>query len=199
MTPAPGRPGQEHEPDPPEHASVEQPDHREQRPAGTTAERYNNQGWYDNIITVDPSIPNRVWAGGIDLFRSDDGGANWGLASYWWAARSNPRFAHADQHAIVFHPAVQRTSNQTLYVGNDGGLFRTDNAAPGQPRQASVRCNSGTRMVWTILNNNYGATQFYRRGGLPRREYLLRWDPGQRDGSRHERRRPERLDEDLGR
>ncbi|HBL29289.1 MAG TPA: hypothetical protein DD490_20855, partial [Acidobacteria bacterium] len=33
-----------------------------------------NQGWYDNVIAVDPRDSNRVWAGGIDLFRSDDGG-----------------------------------------------------------------------------------------------------------------------------
>jgi photosystem II stability/assembly factor-like uncharacterized protein len=37
-----------------------------------------HQGWYDNAIAVDPTNPNRVFAGGIDLFRSDDGGATWG-------------------------------------------------------------------------------------------------------------------------
>ncbi len=52
--------------------------------------RYN-QGWYDNVIAVDPIDPDRVWVGGIDLFRSDDGGANWGLASHWWASADNPR------------------------------------------------------------------------------------------------------------
>ena len=30
---------------------------------------FNNQGWYDNIIAVDPADSNTVWAGGIDLFR----------------------------------------------------------------------------------------------------------------------------------
>ncbi len=50
-----------------------------------TDNAYYNQGWYDNVIAVDPLDPNRVWAGGIDLFRSDDGGKNWGVASYWWA------------------------------------------------------------------------------------------------------------------
>jgi photosystem II stability/assembly factor-like uncharacterized protein len=47
-------------------------------------DEFINQGWYDNVIAVDPVDPNRVWVGGIDLFRSDDGGASWGLASYWW-------------------------------------------------------------------------------------------------------------------
>src|SRR4029078_2060358 len=38
-----------------------------------------NQGWYDNVIAVDPVDPNRVWAGGIDLFRSDNGGGGRGV------------------------------------------------------------------------------------------------------------------------
>src|SRR5207237_5675 len=41
---------------------------------------WRSQGWYDNAIAVDPRDPNRVWAGGIDQFRSDDGGRTWGIA-----------------------------------------------------------------------------------------------------------------------
>ncbi len=51
---------------------------------------FANQGWYDNAIAVDPANPNIVFVGGIDLFRSDDGGVNWGLASHWWADKSAP-------------------------------------------------------------------------------------------------------------
>jgi len=127
----------------------------------------NNQGWYDNVIAVDPVNPNRVWVGGIDLFRSDDGGANWGLASYWWPPLSDTRRVHADNHAIVFHPQYNGSSNQTLYVGNDGGIFRTDNAVTGSPATgANAPCNTGNSSVlWTTLNNSYGVTQFYH--GLP--------------------------------
>ncbi len=124
---------------------------------------FNNQGWYDNIIKVDPVNPERVWAGGVDLFRSDDGGANWGVTTYWWASQNNPRFAHADQHAIVFHPAYDGAGNQTMYVGNDGGIFRTDNAVSGTTATGTMAtCNTGnSSLVWTTLNNNYGATQFF--------------------------------------
>ncbi|MCP4661352.1 MAG: hypothetical protein GY856_38605, partial [bacterium] len=41
-------------------------------------------GWYTNVIAVDPTDPDVVWAGGVDLFRSDDGGRNWGLVTCWW-------------------------------------------------------------------------------------------------------------------
>jgi len=57
----------------------------------------NHQGYYDNSVAVDPVDANKVWAGGIDLFRSDDGGVNWGLASYWWAPTNNSHYAHAEK------------------------------------------------------------------------------------------------------
>lgn len=125
-----------------------------------------NQGWYDNVIAVDPVDPNRVWAGGIDLFRSDDGGANWGLASYWWANQSASQYAHADQHAIVFHPQYNGGSNQTMFVTGDGGIFKTTNARGAVATGSNAACNSSLSAVtWTALNNNYAVTQFYN--GVP--------------------------------
>ena len=66
------------------------------------ADAFLNQGWYDNVIAVSPTNPDVVFAGGIDLFRSDDGGANWGIISYWWVS-GFAEYAHADQHTIQFH------------------------------------------------------------------------------------------------
>ena len=125
-----------------------------------------NQGWYDNVIAVDPLDSNRVWAGGVDLFRSDDGGASWGLASYWWAPKSDAHFAHADQHGIVFHPQYDGTTNRIMYVTNDGGVFRTDNARAATAKGSGATCETNsTQVTWTSLNNDYGVTQFYH--GLP--------------------------------
>jgi len=131
---------------------------------GSTA--FLNQGWYDNIIAVDPADSNRVWAGGIDLFRSDDGGSSWGIASYWWSLSSDPHYAHADQHGIVFHPQYNGASNRIMYATNDGGIYRTDDARAATATGASAPCDTdNTQVRWTSLNNNYGVTQFYH--GLP--------------------------------
>jgi hypothetical protein len=51
---------------------------------GIGTSQFLNQGWYDNVIAVDPTDENKVWAGGVDLFRSDNGGVNWAVSSYWW-------------------------------------------------------------------------------------------------------------------
>jgi hypothetical protein len=124
------------------------------------SDAWYNQGWYDNVIAVDPKNHEIVWAGGIDLYRSNDQGKNWGLASCWWA---NPVqgsfFVHADQHAIVFHPNYDGQANTTMFVGNDGGIFRTT-TPPTAVTNASA-CSSTGNYVWTNLNNGYGVTQFY--------------------------------------
>lgn len=125
-----------------------------------------NQGWYDIVIAVDPLDPDRVWVGGVDLFRSDDGGRNWGVGSYWWVentgtVKSSP-YAHADQHTIVFHPQYNGAGNQTMFVGSDGGLFRTDNARAAVATGNTATCKGENSAVrWISINNNYGVTQFY--------------------------------------
>jgi hypothetical protein len=125
-------------------------------------EQFINQGWYDNVIAVDPVNPERVWAGGVDLFRSDDGGRSWGLASYWWAGPGTPTYVHADQHALAFHPRYNGTTVKTLFVGNDGGLFRTRDALAATVTAPSGVCNpTSGRIQWENINNGYAVTQFY--------------------------------------
>lgn len=130
------------------------------------APQFINQGWYDNIIVVDPKDSNVVWAGGIDLFRSDDGGANWGAASYWWFPKGYPGYAHADQHMILFHPKYNGASNRMLYVTSDGGLFATSDAKATVAYDAFTICGNEDqpdpkRVMWSELNNGYAVTQFY--------------------------------------
>ncbi len=127
-----------------------------------------NQGWYDNVIAVDPVNPEVVWTGGIDLFRSDDGGKSFGVASYWWASDSTgaaPSYAHADQHAILFDPRYDGVHQKSMFVGNDGGLFRTDDARAATARGLDVCDPDKSAVQFTALNNGYAVTQFYH--GLP--------------------------------
>ncbi len=140
------------------------------------ANQFLNQGWYDNIIAVDPVNPDIVWAGGVDLFRSDDGGANWGQASHWWFnATPNTEYNHADHHAIVFHPQYNGTTNKTMYTGNDGGVHVTVDArapvaySPSPVTPASPVCgNTPAGLVkWSPKNTGYAITQFYHGAVYP--------------------------------
>ena len=97
-------------------------------------------GWYNNVLAVDPRDPNRVWAAGVDWFRSDDGGRNWGLASWGGTGAS---YAHVDQHGIAFHPQYDGDSNQIALIGNDGGIFRTRNARAATSNGERAACTGG--------------------------------------------------------
>ncbi|WP_052713088.1 rhombosortase-dependent cadherin domain-containing protein [Pseudoalteromonas rubra] len=132
--------------------------------------QFYNQGWYDNIIAVDPVNPDVVWTGGIDTFRSDDGGKTFVPTSIWWFSMDHPLYAHADQHTIVFHPAYDGVNNTTMFVGNDGGIQRTDNALDERLDLAQV-CGASSepagKVNWQTLNNGYAVTQFYHGTVMP--------------------------------
>ena len=120
--------------------------------------RYFAMGWYVNVIAVDPRDPDRLFAGGVDLLRSDDGGRNWNPASYWWVGDTFGSFMHADQHGLVFHPR----DPDTLYVLNDGGIYRTRNPRAFISSDDLAVCHpDNSRIRWSNLNNNYAVTQFY--------------------------------------
>ena len=122
-------------------------------PDGDPAGFLGEQGWYDNVLWADdPTDENLVLIGGVNLWRSTDGGDTLAEISTWWDDRS----AHADQHAIVSHPGYDGVQNRTVFFGNDGGIFKAiDIRVPGsEPQPPFVQ-------GWTELNNNYGVTQFY--------------------------------------
>jgi hypothetical protein len=126
-------------------------------------------GWYCNTIAVDPTDAERVWVGGVDLFRSDNGGHTWGRASYWWSENvEDSPFVHADQHVIAFHPRYNGTTNRIAYFGSDGGVFRTTDAH-GQVVAGSAAICDGvfSGMRFEPLNHDYGVTQFYHGIVLP--------------------------------
>jgi photosystem II stability/assembly factor-like uncharacterized protein len=123
---------------------------------------HHGQGGYNLDIAVDPTNPDVVFVAGIDLFRSDDGGATWGYAD-----GGNRNYAHSDQHTLVFHPGYDGSANQTLFVGNDGGLYRTDIARGVAVTGTQALCGSGNAIGWTSLNNGFAATQFYHGAVFP--------------------------------
>ena len=130
---------------------------------GLRASGFYNNGWYANTMAIDPLDAQKVWLGGVDLFRSDDGGANWGIASFGAPEQRNaPQYAHAYHHALVFHPQYDGVNNRVLFVAGDGGLSKTDNASANTARGANAACApANSAVTWTKLNNGYAATQFF--------------------------------------
>lgn len=96
---------------------------------------------YANVFAADPADANTLWAGGPLLLRSSDAGTAWEVLS----RAASGAGLHVDQHAFAF------AGDGSLYVGNDGGVYR----AAGRLGQ-----NPG----WRNLNRTLAIAQFY--GGL---------------------------------
>ncbi len=111
------------------------------------------QSFYDLMIEADPTNDNIVYVGGIDLFKSTNGGNSWSQISKWsnnsGLAGLSVSFVHADQHAMTFRPG---NSNQAIF-GNDGGIFYASNLS-----------NAQNSSVFGARNNNYNVTQYVKAG-----------------------------------
>lgn len=127
------------------------------RANGKPSNHLGDQGWYGNAIWAgDPGNENLVLVGGVNLWKSTDGGDTLREISTWWSSTS----IHADHHAIVPHPAYDGTTNRTVFFGNDGGVYKAqDINVPGSEPQPPY--DNG----WTELVNNYGVTQFFGGAG----------------------------------
>lgn len=79
------------------------------------------QAWYDLEIAADPQNPNLIFAGGVNVWKSLDGGATWQITGHWYGG-CGVQAVHADQHVFEYNPL-----NNRLYIGNDGGVYSTTN------------------------------------------------------------------------
>jgi photosystem II stability/assembly factor-like uncharacterized protein len=103
--------------------------------------------WYNSILEVDPHDANRVYGGGMSIFRSINGGSTWDNVS-GGADNDYQQFVHADHHAVAFDP----NNSKVVYVGDDGGIFKsTDTSLPV--------------WHWTDISHGMIMTEFYHTSG----------------------------------
>jgi photosystem II stability/assembly factor-like uncharacterized protein len=102
------------------------------------------QGFYDLAYAINPTNANEIWIGGVNSWKTLDGGANWLIKNYWVGNGNGVPVVHADKHFIAFHPLQPGT----MFECNDGGLYKT--------------VNGGTS--WTDLSNGLGISQIYKIG-----------------------------------
>ncbi|MBI5473759.1 MAG: hypothetical protein HY961_15580, partial [Ignavibacteriae bacterium] len=117
----------------------------------STSDYSTYQGWYSHFVVVHPTDTSKVVTGGIDMWKSTNGGRTLLIKSDWsaWYFGTPPpggpegpsNYSHADHHAYAIHP----TNPNTVYLATDGGIFRTTDFG-----ETFAGCNGG-----------YQSTQFY--------------------------------------
>lgn len=75
------------------------------------------QSWYDMSLAISPIDENIIYAGGIALWESNNGGLNWNIEAS--SGSGSYAYMHVDQHTLEYNPI-----NNSLYAGNDGGIYK---------------------------------------------------------------------------
>ncbi len=102
------------------------------------------QGSYDLCIAADPNNANVVFVGGVNTWKSSDGGVTFSIVNHWTGCGSPyAQNVHADKHNLVF-----QNGTSTLFEGNDGGLYKTSDGGSS----------------WSHLSDGLAISQIYRMG-----------------------------------
>ena len=124
---------------------------------------FGSGGQIFNTISVDPADPQRVWVGGTLLWRSDDGAVTWGRVNNQFTNVNPAFYIHVDHSAVVFHPQYNGTTNQTVFVGNDGGIYKSTNARAATDTKGLCRDDASYagQVTWSSLDHSLANNQFY--------------------------------------
>ncbi|HQQ92942.1 MAG TPA: T9SS type A sorting domain-containing protein [Bacteroidia bacterium] len=96
------------------------------------------QGWYDLCTAASPLNKDEVVVGGVNVWRSTNGGSTWGIYGHWTG--SGAPFTHADHHDLEFD------AGGTLYNTNDGTVYKRVGA------------------TWVEISGTMNISQIYKMG-----------------------------------
>jgi PKD repeat protein len=97
------------------------------------------QAFYDLSIGCSQTNASEVFIGGVNIWRSINGGTSFAINAHWTG--SGAPYVHADIHDIVFSTG----SGTTLFAACDGGIFKST--------------NNGT--AWSDISANLSIAQQY--------------------------------------
>lgn len=124
-----------------------------------TGSTSGGQGWYDLDIAADPFNRNVIYALGINVWKSTNGGSTWTINGHW-VGDGGADDIHADQHSAEFN-----TTGRKLYVGNDGGIYFTSNGGNIWNNITTGIQNSQIYRLSQAQTNPFAGAQGYQDNG----------------------------------
>jgi len=100
----------------------------------------DGQGFYDLTLSVSPVDEDVVFVGGVNTWKTTDGGTTWDINNHWWG--DGVPAVHADKHYMEYQ------NSTTLFEANDGGIYKTTNGGAS----------------WTDLTDGLVISQMYKLG-----------------------------------
>ncbi|HXB38981.1 MAG TPA: PKD domain-containing protein [Bacteroidia bacterium] len=118
------------------------------------------QAWYDLIVAANPTNANEVICGGVNTWKSTNGGTSFSLFTHWYGGGGKP-YVHADCHAIEYFPG----NSSNIYIGCDGGLFSTTNGGTSWGMSSTgLQIGEQYRLGVSQSNQNYTMTGWQDNG-----------------------------------
>ena len=121
----------------------------------------NGQAFYNLIAQVDPTNENIVVIGGIDLFKSTNGGASWSQITQWarncLVGSSQLPTMHPDQHNVLFFPGT----GAELIASNDGGVYYSNNGGSTWLTTTVTNVNGVNQTTISQKSIGYNTIQLY--------------------------------------
>lgn len=109
----------------------------------TDGQDSGGNGWYTLSIGASPTSQNEIVVGGVNIWKSFDGGVTWSIIAQWYGDNGLP-YVHADIHDLIYRP-----DGNTCYAATDGGIFSTSDGGSS----------------WIDHSNGLQIGQMYRLGG----------------------------------
>jgi len=103
--------------------------------------------WHAFAVDINPQDPDIIWLGGLDTWRSTDGGENWMHMSDWTGMYQNGKknYVHGDIHQFLHRP----NNGREMYIATDGGVFVTGSST------------SPDNVVFHERNRSFNTLQYY--------------------------------------
>ncbi len=124
--------------------------------------------WHAFAIKVHPTEEDVVFIGGLEWYRTINGGENWKQISSWLGNyfENKMYYVHADQHILKFDP----NDNSKAIIGTDEGVFYTETLLEEKTFESSLSLYQGNYyptfyednvVKFKEINKNYNTLQFY--------------------------------------
>lgn len=124
---------------------------------------WSTLSWHAFNLAVHPTDANAVFTGGLDLYKTMNGGTFWEHITDWALMYygGGENYVHADQHATDFNPA---NPQQALFT-SDGGVFFSENAGSSYPTFSQQSQGFNTLQFYTCAMHPQAGKAEYL-GGL---------------------------------
>ena len=120
--------------------------------SGFDGSSWYDQGDYDLCIAVNPSDPNHVLIGNVELHETKNG-SDFSVKRISGGTYSSHSVVHVDYHKLVFAPS----DPDIIYIGCDGGIYSSSDGG----------------LTFLNLNNDICTIEFWRIASHPTNENII--------------------------